>query len=1690
MSKRYATVLAGLVLAGVVLGHLAAASRGAILEDAFTADLKALTANPHRLPGWEKGSLAAGEHVLKRLKQIGFTDSQIFLQRFPVIQCRTTECRLIADGKTYPLWAARPNVLQASVTPLEGITGETVYAGKGEMPDFGKNYPKDKIVVLDMQSNWHNAFAAGARAVLFVGDREGSPSAALAQLHFNVPSNLPRFYVPFETAEQLDLKNPNRKGEITLQAAAEWEELRGCNVIAVLPGTDPVYAKDSPAQAVVLAAPLDSFSEVPELSPGARDAGNVAALLQIAENFFKDRPRRDVIFCFLDGQSAAHAGARAFYGALYRRLKESKLADLTLDDRLEDLDLERRYFNQVISILNQKDLMSEETQSLKFYDEALRTLRDQARTLDNDSSGELSPRRLAQKEKEVELALVTTKLEAKDLPADQQAQLTAQSTRLTAQIEQLKKEVKYWYDQNLGWNQAQADLHYRSISEKSRPYFDKLVVLTRQICERRLKELDQAIAEAQVSKKLLEAIGPGQKRIVLHLTINLGDARERWTFIHGDDTSLLDTDNVGNYMPLFKTINEVARKLGAKVAGFENRALSQNYDNRLFAPGRFADSTSIARLFTVWNLSLMTVMDRLPRQGMPTDTVAALNVPAMQAQTQQVASCLRKLLDENSLNQASKTRSEAAYGEAQWSTANKKSTGPLVRLSGIGGAMRAQPTPDAFVAVLHGNSWSNHNVANVAPGFNDFLMAKTNIHGIFETGPYLKNFHKNSLVIASLFDRPTVDEGREGLSRGITRCISNSTPPFDGTDLNKAAVMMFDCRFMTLVGYGFDRGVLETIPMRALSTAQFPKDRSLRCEYGNIISVFAPIDAKGLKLFNKAGIVALNNEPTRDGYQGQGLPLDDVFAHAETPPMTAHDLCVLNEYRLQLLRAVRIHQESLEVLTGQVKDMKADAAARKTTSSADWYYGTMETAAAFARLVYIPLIAVMNDLVTAVVLLLLLAMPFAYALERLLIGTPHIYRQIGWFTLFFMLTFALLYAVNPAFKIASTPIIIFLAFAIILLSSMVIFIMVRKLQTEVRKMQGLATTVHSADVSRLSTMMAAVNMGISTMRHRPLRTFLTAATVVLLTFTILTFASFGSSWDIKKTFEGPTSGGPTHVFVRHPLWSPIGEDIFMTLRGHLSQDATVVPRIWVSPTAQQAKDAATNGNSLEKLLANGNCERILPMSAAIGLDPADLWDANGNIRNEQLADLFDPNDQLKLLATDGIILTEAVAKELKLEPSDIGTAKVLFGGNRFTYAGTIRDQLATYKTLDNSDMLPVDYEASAGDSVDAFSSAAANTSTSRLTETPDVQSAQFVAYNIDKVVIISPQQARLLGGTLRSISVYPSPDKLESVRDIAEVVARTSQLPTYVGDAGGVTRMIFTTLAQASGWKDLLVPVILGGLIIFATMLGSVSDREREIYTFSSLGLAPPHVASLFFAEAAMYAVIGGMGGYLLGQVVARLLNWLSLQFGWSVPPMNYSSTNAIVTILIVMGTVLISTIYPAMKASRSANPGIQRSWRIPTPKGNLYDLVFPFTVSTYDITGVVSFLKEHFENFSDTSLGVFATTKCHVFRQQSNDMLGFQATVALAPFDLGVNQEFALLSQPSDIEGIDEVRILIYRLSGAQGDWQRANRVFVNDLRKQLLIWRSLPHETMDTYRAKTLEAWNDLPQEQVDPQSMGGSA
>ncbi len=276
----------------------------------------------------------------------------------------------------------------------------------------------------------------------------------------------------------------------------------------------------------------------------------------------------------------------------------------------------------------------------------------------------------------------------------------------------------------------------------------------------------------------------------------------------------------------------------------------------------------------------------------------------------------------------------------------------------------------------------------------------------------------------------------------------------------------------------------------------------------------------------------------------------------------------------------------------------------------------------------------------------------------------------------------------------------------------------------------------------------------------------------------------------------------------------------------------------------------------------------------------------------------------------------------------------------------------------------------------------------------------------------------------------------QDAHDIGAEAATLLDEPVITVAGGRAERVFYRNSLSVTGFRKLIVPLVLGGLIIFSTMLASVTDRRREVFTLSALGLAPTHVAILFFAEAAVYSVIGGMAGYLLSQTFGKVVE-LAARAGYVVAPaMNYSSMNAMFSMLLVMATVLISTVYPAFKAARSANPGIQRRWRMPKPAGDVYDLHFPFTVSAYDMTGLISFLEEYLLSHADRSVGAFAADQVKV--EHIAGRFTLSAMVWLQPFDQGVCQTFQLQTVPSDIAGIDEIRILMQRQAGSPAIWQR----------------------------------------------------
>jgi hypothetical protein len=519
---------------------------------------------------------------------------------------------------------------------------------------------------------------------------------------------------------------------------------------------------------------------------------------------------------------------------------------------------------------------------------------------------------------------------------------------------------------------------------------------------------------------------------------------------------------------------------------------------------------------------------------------------------------------------------------------------------------------------------------------------------------------------------------------------------------------------------------------------------------------------------------------------------------------------------------------------------------------------------------------------------------------------------------------------------------------------------------------------------------------------------------------------------LLRLFVAPTPGY-SGAWVHDANWQPIAPEMLDVVAGRWGSAAEVCGRWWVSPRAQ----AAAGG-----LLTRDDGSRPLEIPAVLGFEGREIR------RRPDLAALLD--DRLE----GGIQLTSAVARVLGVDVGEF----VRFRGRRLQVRRILdATALSSVQDMDNASVLPVDF-------TEVRSSQPA-TATEPAEQSLHA-SVNWTSLPADSVAIVSAEQARAMGAALHGISVYTR--DIAAAREIGAELARMWPMPIAVTMENGVFRQILGTLVAASGAADLFFPILLGGLVVFGTMLGSVADREREIYTFSALGLAPRHVAMLFLSEAIVYALIGGMGGYLLAQGVVRLLTTLA-EYGWvRVPEMNVSSTNTIVTILIVMATVLLSAVYPAIKASKSANPGLMRTWRPPPPEGDVWNMVFPFTVSGYDLTGVVSFLKEHFDNHSDTGLGRFMARDAALERE--GGALGLRAVLMLAPFDLGVSQQFRLRSAPSEIPGIDEVHIRLERLSGQPKDWQRLNQLFLKDLRQQFLIWRSIPQETMESYRQRTL--------------------
>lgn len=249
-------------------------------------------------------------------------------------------------------------------------------------------------------------------------------------------------------------------------------------------------------------------------------------------------------------------------------------------------------------------------------------------------------------------------------------------------------------------------------------------------------------------------------------------------------------------------------------------------------------------------------------------------------------------------------------------------------------------------------------------------------------------------------------------------------------------------------------------------------------------------------------------------------------------------------------------------------------------------------------------------------------------------------------------------------------------------------------------------------------------------------------------------------------------------------------------------------------------------------------------------------------------------------------------------------------------------------------------------------------------------------------------------------------------------------------------------------------------------MMGAVFERFREIGVYSAVGLAPNHVAALFIAEASVFATVGAVVGYLVGQVLTILLA-ASGQLGDLT--LNYSSLSAVYSTVVVMVVVLLSTLYPAKKAADMTVEDVTRRWKPPDPDGDDWRFEFPFTVTSVEALPLCAYLARVFRAHADSSAEDFVTENTRLAQVNGTTGGTYQvmATVWLAPYDLAISQDVTLEVSALGEDSLYRIVVHLHRRSGDWASWQTMNRRFFSVLRKRFLVWRTLPQPVKEEYRA-----------------------
>jgi putative ABC transport system permease protein len=111
------------------------------------------------------------------------------------------------------------------------------------------------------------------------------------------------------------------------------------------------------------------------------------------------------------------------------------------------------------------------------------------------------------------------------------------------------------------------------------------------------------------------------------------------------------------------------------------------------------------------------------------------------------------------------------------------------------------------------------------------------------------------------------------------------------------------------------------------------------------------------------------------------------------------------------------------------------------------------------------------------------------------------------------------------------------------------------------------------------------------------------------------------------------------------------------------------------------------------------------------------------------------------------------------------------------------------------------------------------------------------------------------------------------------------------------------------------IVILIGGLVVLVTMMGSVKERTEEIGIFRAVGFRKRHIMRIILLEAAIISSLAGLLGYFLGLGATRVTFRFFTESQSLSIPINPELAGGAFIMAVIIG--LLSSIYPALMAAR-----------------------------------------------------------------------------------------------------------------------------------------------------------------------------